>query len=221
MESPAFVPSLFGAAVHVFRRTPGKGEPVLPLGQLLSLAGVTYIDRLLPEGRTAKHQTPFDPAVMNLGLHLLHRPAKGPVQFVEVRHGHMGKTGEVVGTTSKFRLALGKEYLHEGILPGLVDLHKGAQPQSPQQLLGPQIHHLEDRSEVEQRINGPCDGILQDHRGRPAPKGIQVDGHPFVAAGKAQPIPFQIQRYGILRLHRFREDKEMVHGRFTSFWNQV
>ena len=221
MKCSSFIPSALGTAVHIFRRTPDEGEPVLPLGQLLGLAGVAYVDEFLPERRTAKHQTPFDPAVMNLGLHLLHRPAKGPVQFVEVRHGHMGKTGEVVGTTSEFRLALGKEYLHEGILPGLVDLHKGAQPQSPQQLLGPQIHHLEDRPEVEQRINGPCDGILQDHRGRPAPKGIQVDGHPFVAAGKAQPASFHVQPNCILRLYRFREDKEMVHGRFPSFWNQV
>ena len=221
MKRPAFVPSLFRAAVHVFRRAPGKREPVLPWGQRLGLAGVAYVDRFLPENRTAKHQATLNPAVMDPGLHMMHTPAKGPVQFVEVGHGYMRKTGEVMSAASEFRLALGQEHLHKGILPGLVNLHKGAQTQSPQQLLGPQIHHLENLPEVEQGIHGPCDGVLQDHRGGPAPKGIQVDGHSFVAAGEAQSPFFQIQGNGIRCLHRLREDKEMVHGRFTSFWNQV
>ena len=68
------------------------------MGQLLGLAGVTYIDRLLPEGRAFKNKASLDPAVMDPGLHMMYTSAEFPIQLVEIRHGRMGKLGEVMST---------------------------------------------------------------------------------------------------------------------------
>ena len=118
-------------------------------------------------------------------------------------------------------MPFGKEHLDKGILSGLIDLHIRDDPQGPEQFLGTQIHHLEDLPKIEQRVECPGDGVLQDHRRGSAPEGSKVDEHPSVVAEEGHPVPVQVQGNGIFRLDGLREDKKGIHGRFTSFRNQV